>query len=326
MTFLFNADLVWIKQRKRCLFKCNQLILDAVWDWMWLWLRGQSNSSVLLLLFPEEPYYRFKSWRSSRNERVCSHAYTVIYPWHLLMFLTYFFSLQMNALTHKHTARDSSPSLPAITLNIRDAPTETDKHHCAGSVRTAGALTTATQHWRIVEKDVGRPHSLHCYSLSWIQALCAADRREGHTHNHTNTHIYMLKQIFHTCWLQPARPFNFLLWLRHTQAHIYTKKLIDYLTKNQLGAGYVRAPRAKEGGTAANSKRGVNGGAEGGTGKEWEERRDRFTAYEDKMWRMQQRQRARGRSFWHCSIFLICWYTYSIWAITMIELFSIYIF
>lgn len=41
-------------------------------------------------------------------------------------------------------------------------------------------------------------------------------------------------------------------------------KLIDYFTKNQLGAGYVRTLRAKEGRTAANSKRRVSGGKEGG--------------------------------------------------------------
>ncbi len=37
-------------------------------------------------------------------------------------------------------------------------------------------------------------------------------------------------------------------------------KLIDYFPKNQLGAGYVRTLRAKEGRTAANSKRGEKKG------------------------------------------------------------------
>lgn len=40
--------------------------------------------------------------------------------------------------------------------------------------------------------------------------------------------------------------------IAHTHRHTHTMKLIDYFTKNQLGASYVRALRAAEG---ANSKR-----------------------------------------------------------------------
>lgn len=142
------------------------------------------------------------------------------------------------------------------------------------------------------------PHSLHCYSPSWIQALCAADRREGrcyHTHKHTN-----MQQHTFTRW---GKYFTLTGCSLHDHSsqfspmmHTDTMKLIDHFTKNQLGAGYVRTLRAKGG------KRTVKGGENGGKGGA---KRSRDITDEDKMWGMQERQSARGISFWHCSIFFL---------------------
>lgn len=63
-------------------------------------------------------------------------------------------------------------------------------------------------------------------------------------------------------------------------------QLIDYFTKNQLGAGYVRSLRGKEGRTAVRVS-GGEGVKKGGSG-----RKDVIVTvllhYKDKMWRTQR--------------------------------------
>lgn len=222
MTFLFNADLVWIKQRKRCLFKCNQLILDAVWDWMWLWQRGQSNSSVLLLLFPEEPYYRFKSWRSSRNGRVCSHAYTVIYPWHLLMFLTYFF-FPSNECTDTQT--HSQRFLPLFASDYIKHPGCTNRDGQTSLCRISANCGSSDNRHATLKNSWKRCGSTTqpplLQSVMNTGPVCCRQKGGAHTQSHKHTHLYVEANISHL--LAAARTtIQFSpVTQTHTSSHIH---------------------------------------------------------------------------------------------------------
>lgn len=128
-----------------------------------------------------------------------------------------------------------------------------NKHFSRFSVETTNnhSVTMERSH-----KDLGRPHSPQCYSLRPSSVMntgpvCCREKRgplSPHTNTQigTNTHINAMKQIFHTHWLQPARPFN-MIFSSDTHTRTHTMRLIDYFTKNQLGAGYVRSLRAKRG-------------------------------------------------------------------------------
>lgn len=70
------------------------------------------------------------------------------------------------------------------------------------------------------------------------------EMREGHcSHTHTHTHLYTKANILHSLVAALREHSSQCSPMQHT----HTMKRIDYFTKNQLGAGYVRAPRATEG-------------------------------------------------------------------------------
>lgn len=77
----------------------------------------------------------------------------------------------------------------------------------------------------------------------------------------THVHLHTLRQIFHTHWLLPCMSIQVNVLSSNT--HTHTMKLIDYFTKNQLGAGYVRAARAAEGSNSKKKKKGGVGGSSG---------------------------------------------------------------
>lgn len=143
-----------------------------------------------------------------------------------------------------------------------------DKHPSAVSVQTPGALTAAAATPEKSFKKMWVDHTGFTVTVCHEYRPCVLlteERATVTTHTHTNTHqhthLYIEANISHS--LAAARTtiqLNFPPWHTHT----HTMKLIDYFTKNQLGAGYVRTLRAKEGRAAANSKRGGRKGEKRG--------------------------------------------------------------
>lgn len=193
--------------------------------------------------------------------------------------------------------RHPKPSrLSAIISNIQEAATEPGQISLLLYQCKLQELNNRRATLEKSLKDVGQTHSLHCYSLHPSAVMntgpvCCWEKRGPlllHTNTHQHTHLYTGANISHSL----ARTLTTiqLNFLPLTHEHTQWSSLIIFL-KNQLGAGYVRSPRAKEGRTAVNGKRGRGGDRRAEGSRDGEERRhsDRFTVYEDKM----QRQRDR---------------------------------
>ena len=246
--YLFSeCQIVWSERKDKDVFSN----LALVWDWMWLCVTKVNATAVCSSLgFLAEPYYRVMAQLQGSHVHVhdIMHGNIYWYSWPI------FFPLQMNADTDTQT--HSLRLLPLFSSDYIHHPECTNgdgtnvplRHQCKLRERRRPPRNTGE---KFLKMWVG-PHSPHCYRLSWTLALCAADRREGpcyHTHKHTNmhqhTHLYVGANISHSLAAACTTiQLNFLPW--HTHARTHTTKLIDRFTKNQLGAGYVRALRATE--------------------------------------------------------------------------------
>lgn len=134
----------------------------------------------------------------------------------------------MHTLIHSQRC---TPPFSMITLNILEPLTEMEQtSRCCLSENSRSFDHRRAQHWKKCSKDVGHPHSpslLQCV-MNTGPVSCWEKRGPLLPHKHSPTHTYTLEQIFHTCWLQPSRPFNSIF---SPGTHTYTMKLIDYFSK-----------------------------------------------------------------------------------------------